>query len=227
MKKTTITLLLSFIFMFSFSQTKWQPHLGIEGGTGPSALTSEVKPDHSNGWSSTIGASIQLMRSISKPYGFEVKANYNWIKVEGNKMFKYISVPLLLRICLSSKTGYTRSSWSDESYSYYGNSLYHTPSQYSEGGTKVTSTVFFYAGAQYDMLQKALTGVTGPGVTATAVTDITGNYMNSGYSIVAGLELNMGKIYFDFSYQKGMSSIDPNIENNINTFWIKIKFLIF
>jgi hypothetical protein len=234
MKKAIVSLLLSFLFMYSFSQ-KWKPTLGIEGGMGGGGMTvllksgnhfikdnSELKKD----FAYSGGAFLQVMR---QSYGFEIKVDYTSYEANAESFstpeiiaLKYLSIPFVFKVRLSTKEGYSSGSWTDESYSLVGNTLYHTPSQYSAGGA-FTSNVFLYAGAQYDMLKKATHTF---GTTTKTTEDISGKLADSGYSLVAGVEFTVNMLSFDFSYQKGMKTIDPVQENYINAFLVKVKFRI-
>lgn len=234
MKKTIVTLMLSFVFIVSFSQ-KWKPTLGIEGGMGGGGMTALLKTNNSiirdnaelkKGFAYSGGAFLQVMR---QNFGFEVKAVYSSYGADAesfstpeNINLRYLSVPMVLKVRLSTREGYTSGSWTDESYSLIGNTLYHSPSQYSAGGAFISS-VFFYAGAQYDMLKRATHTY---GTTTKSVDDISGSLSETGYSLVAGLEMTMNMLSFDFSYQKGMKPVMPLSENYVNAFMFKIKFRI-
>jgi len=234
MKKSILTLVLSFVFIVSFSQ-KWKPTLGIEGGMGGGGMTALLKTNNSiirdnaelkKGFAYTGGAFLQIMR---QNLGFEVKVDYSSYGAEAesfstpeNINLRYLSVPLLFKVRLSTREGYSSGSWTDESYSLIGNTLYHSPSQYSAGGA-FTSSVFLYAGAQYDMLKRATHTY---GTTTKSVDDISGSLSETGYSLVAGVELTMNMLSFDFSYQKGMKPVIPLTDNYVNAFLVKIKFRI-
>lgn len=234
MKKVTVTLILSFIFIISFSQ-KWRPTFGIEGGMGGGGMTSLLKSgnpiikDNSElkkGFAYSGGAFLQIMR---QNFGFETKVDYSAYGADAesfstpeNISLRYLSVPLLFKVRLSTKEGYSSGSWTDESYSLIGNTIYHTPSQYSAGGA-FTSNVFLYAGAQFDKLKKATHSY---GTTTKSVDDISGKLNDTGYSLVAGVEFTVNMLSIDLSYQKGMKSVDPLTENYINAFMVKVKFRI-
>lgn len=234
MKKIAVTVILSFVFLLSFSQN-WKPTFGLEGGMGGGGMTAILKSSNSiikdnselkRGFAYTGGAFIQLMR---KSCGFEVKLDYTAYSAEAESFntpeiiaLRYLSVPVLFKLRISSREGYESGTWTDESYSLVGNTIYHTPSQYSAGG-KFVSNVFIYAGAQYDMLKKA-THTTG---TMTKTTEnISGQLIGTGYSLVGGVEFTVNMLSFDFSYQKGMKTIDPASDNFVNAFMFKVKFRI-
>lgn len=234
MKRPIVTLMLSFIFIFSFSQ-KWKPNLGIEGGIGGGGMTALLKTtndiirDNSELKKDFVysgGGFLQLMRP---GFGIEVKAVYSAYGADAESFstpesikLRYFSVPLLFKFRLSSGEGYQSGSWSSESYSLVGNTLYHSPSQYSAGGA-FTRDVFLYAGAQYDMLKKA-THTYG---TSTKVTDdISGLLAETGYSLVVGAEIAVNMMSLDFSYQRGMKTMQLLSENRINAFVFRFKFRI-
>lgn len=185
MKRIIISLILSFIFFFSFSQ-RWKPTLGLEGGMGGGGMTALLKTSNSmildnselkKGFAYSGGAFLQIMRPS---FGFELKVDYSSYVAEAESFstpekisLRYLSVPLVFKVRLSTKEGYSSGSWTDESYSLVGNTLYHSPSQYS-----------------------------------------------------AGVEFTVNMLSFDFSYQKGMKTIDPVSENYINAFMVKVKFRI-
>jgi hypothetical protein len=234
MKKSIIAVLLSFLFLNSFSQ-KWKPNLGLEGGMGGGGMSGLFKTNNpiivdnselKKNWPFTGGAFLQVMKPS---FGFEVKVSYASYLAEAESFstpesinLKYLSVPLLLKIRLSSKTGYTSGTWSDESYSLIGNTIYHSSSQYSPGGLE-TKSVFLYVGGQYDMLKKSSHTY---GTTNKITDDLTGSLEPTGYSLVAGLEFAANLISIDFSYQKGMTSIFADSDNKINAFFVKFKFRI-
>jgi hypothetical protein len=229
MRKTAITLMLLLIFTYSFSQN-WKPNLGFEGGMGGGGMSVLLKSSNpliidnaalKNSWAYTFGPFLQIMKPA---YGMEVKLNFNSFSSEAESFstpesmkFKYMSVPVLFKIRLSSRSGVTSGSWTDESYSLIGNTLYHTPSEYSAGGNPFTTNVFLYAGGQYDILKQATHTYSKP------IEDLTGKLVKSGYSFIAGLEFTMNMLSFDFSFQRGLTSFDPVTENRINAFFVKIK----
>lgn len=235
MKRTIAALVLTFIFVSTFSQT-WKPGFGIEGGMGSGGMTALLKTanpvivDNSElkkGWAYSYGAFVQFMRP---GYGFETRINLNSYSAEAESFstpesisMKYMSVPLLFKIRLSSKEGITTSSWTDESYSLIGNTIYHTPGQYSAGGNPFTTNVYLYAGGQYDMLNKAThTFGTPTGTTE----DISTSLLKSGYSMIGGLEFTINMLSFDFSYQKSMKSVYPGTDNKVSAFFVKIRLRI-
>jgi hypothetical protein len=232
MKKTIILLLLSLIFYTSFSQ-KWKPNLGFEGGMGGGGMnnllqsTNPLITDNSalkKTWAYSYGPFVQLMKPA---FGFEVKLNLNSFENDAESFstpesikMKYFSIPVLVKVRLTSREGITAESWSDESYTLIGNTIYHTPSQYSAGGNKFTTSVFLYGGIQYDKLRSA-THTYG---TSTSVTDdISGSLTETGYSFIGGLEMTINMLSFDFSYLKGLKSVDPSVDNKVSGFFVKIK----
>lgn len=234
MKKALASLMLFFIFVCSFSQ-KWKPNLGIEGGIGGGGMTALLKSNNDlitdnsalkKGFAYSGGAFLQLMR---EGYGFEIKAIYNTYSAEAesfttpeNLKLAYVSVPLFFKLRLSKGEGYHPGSWSDESYSLIGNTLYHSDSQYSAGGS-FTRSVFLYAGGQYDMLKKA----THTHGTSNAVTDdISGLMTGTGYSLVMGAEIAVNMLSIDLSYQHGLKSIHLPSDNRINSIMLRFKFRI-
>jgi hypothetical protein len=235
MKKAVVTVVLTFVFIVSFSQ-KWKPNLGFEGGMGGGGMTQLLKSNNPvikdnaqlmKTWAYSYGPFIQLMKPA---YGFEVKLNLNSFENDAESFstpesikFKYLSVPMLFKVRLSSREGITSESWSDESYTLIGNTLYHTPSQYSAGGSRFTTSVFLYGGIQYDQMKSAIHTY---GTTTPSVVDITGSFVNKGYSYIGGLEMTINMLSFDFSYMRSMKSIDPKIDNKIGGFFIKIKLRV-
>ena len=234
MKKAIVTFSLLLIFNFSYSQ-KWIPTLGIEGGLGGGGMTALLKTNNDiiidnsalkKDFAYSGGAFLQLMR---EGFGFEVSVDYNSYAANAESFstpedikFRYLSVPLVFKVRLSKGEGYEAGSWSDESYSLIGNTLYHSPSQYSAGGA-FTRSVFFYAGAQYDMLKRA----THTHTTNEVTDDISGLLAETGYSLVVGAEIAVNMISMDLSYQRGMTSINPLSDNRINAIIFKFKFRIF
>ncbi len=235
MKKPIVTLLLSCLFFYSFSQ-KWKTNLGLEGGMGGGGMTALLSTNNplivdnsalKKGFAYTGGVFLQIMRPN---YGFEIKAVYSSYNAEAESFstpesinLKYLSIPLLFKVRLTTKSGYTSASYTAESYSLFGNTLYHHPSEYSAGGNPVTRSVFLYAGAQYDMLQNANHTY---GTSTKTTEDISGQLVKSGNSFVAGLEFTVNLMSLDLSYQKGLKSIDPNIPNYINAIFVRLKFRI-
>ena len=234
MKKSTVTFLLLFISFYSFSQ-KWKPTLGIEGGIGGGGMTALLKSNNDiitdnsalkKDFAYSGGGFLQLMR---EGYGFEVSADYNAFAANAESFstpekisLRYLSVPLVFKLRLSTGEGYQSGSWSDESYSLIGNTLYHSASQYSPGGS-FTRSVFLYAGAQYDMLKKATHTY---GSTNEVTEDISGLLSETGYSLVVGAEIAVNMISMDLSYQHGMKSMQLLSENRINAIIFKFKFRI-
>jgi hypothetical protein len=232
MKKGIVTIILLLISIISFSQ-KWKPGLGFEGGMGGGGMnnllqsTNPLITDNSalkKTWAYSYGPFLQVMKPA---YGFEVKLNFNSFEVDAESFstpesikMKYLSVPVLFKIRLSSKEGITAESWSDESYSLIGNTLYHTPSQYSAGGNRFTTSVFLYGGIQYDMLRSATHTY---GTSTPSTDDIKSQLVNSGYSFIGGLEITMNMLSFDFSYLRGLKSVDPTIDNKVSGFFVKLK----
>jgi hypothetical protein len=234
MKEAILTLLLFFIFICSFSQ-KWKPNIGIEGGIGGGGMTALLKTNNDlitdnsalkKDFAYIGGAFLQLMR---EGYGFEISADYNAYSAEAesfttpeNIKLRYLSVPLVFKIRLSKGEGYQSGSWSDESYSLIGNTLYHSPSEYSPGGS-FTRSVFLYAGGQYDMLKKATHTY---GTTNEVTDDISGLLTDTGYSLLIGAEIAVNMMSIDLSYQHGLKSIHPTSDNRINAVMFKFKFRI-
>lgn len=234
MKKAIVTFLLLFIFIFSYSQ-KWKPNLGIEGGIGGGGMTALLKTnndiirDNSELKKNFVYSGGGFFQIMKPGYGFEVKAVYSAYGADAesfntpeNISLRYLSVPLLFKFRLSTGEGYQAGSWSSESYSLIGNTLYHSPSQYSAGGS-FTRNVYLYAGAQYDMLKKATHTY---GTMTKSTDDISGLLAETGYSLVVGAEIAVNMISLDFSYQKGMNSISMLSENRINAFMFRFKFRI-
>jgi hypothetical protein len=235
MKKAIVSLVFSFLFILSFSQ-KWKPNLGIEGGMGSGGMTELLKTNNplikdnaelKKTWAYSYGPFIQLMKPA---FGFEAKLNFNSFESEAESFstpeaikLKYLSVPMLLKVRLSSREGITASSWSDESYTLIGNTLYHSPGQYSAGGERFTTSVFLYGGIQYDQLRSATHSY---GTTNSSVDDITGSLVEKGYSYIAGLEMTINLLSFDFSYMKSLKSVDPTIDNKVSGFFFKIKLRV-
>jgi hypothetical protein len=235
MKKVIVSFMLIFIFIVSFSQ-KWKPNLGFEGGMGGGGMNALLKSNNplikdnsalKKGFAYSYGPFLQLM----KPgYGIEVKLDFNSFNAEAESLttpegikLKYLSVPVLFKIRLSSKEGVTSSSWSDESYTLIGNTLYHSPGQYSGGGNRFTSNIYLYGGIQYDQMRSATHTY---GTTTSITDDIKGGLVNNGYSYIGGLEITNNMASFDFSYMKSLKSIDPKIDNKISGFFIKVKIRI-
>lgn len=232
MKKAIVSLMFSFICVFSFSQ-KWKPNLGIEGGMGGGGMSQLLKSNNplitdnaqlKKTWAYSYGPFIQLMKPA---YGFEVKLNFNSFENDAESFstpesvkFKYLSVPMLFKVRLSSREGITAESWSDESYTLIGNTLYHSPSQRSAGGERFTTSVFLYGGVQYDKIKSVIHSY---GTTAPAVVDVTGSFVDKGYSYIGGIEMSVNLMSFDFSYMKSMKSISPAIDNKFGGFFFKIK----
>lgn len=178
------------------------------------------------GFAYSGGAFLQLMR---EGYGIEIKANYNAYSAEAESLttpenikLRYLSVPLVFKIRLSKAEGYQSGSWSDESYSLIGNTLYHSESQYSPGGS-FTRSIFLYAGGQYDMLRNATHT---HGTTNAATDDISGLLAGSGYSFVMGAEIAVNMLSIDLSYQHGLKTIHLPSDNRINAVMVKFKFRI-
>ena len=119
MKRTIIFLLLTFVGIQLFSQ-KWKPGFGIEGGMGGGGMTALLKTENpiivdnselKKSWAYSYGAFLQIMRP---GYGFETKLNFNSFSAEAESFstpesisMKYMSVPLLFKIRLSTKEGIT------------------------------------------------------------------------------------------------------------------------
>ena len=234
MKKAIVTFSLLLIFNFSYSQ-KCIPTLGIEGGLGGGGMTALLKTNNDiivdnsalkKDFAYSGGAFLQLMR---EGFGFEVSVDYNSYAASAESFstpedikLRYLSVPLVFKLRLSKGEGYQAGSWSDESYSLIGNTIYHSASQYSAGGA-FTRSVFFYAGAQYDMLKRATHTY---GTTNKVTDDISGLLAETGYSLVVGAEIAVNMISMDLSYQRGMKSINLLSDNRINAIIFKFKFRI-
>lgn len=234
MKKSLVTLLLFFVFIGSFSQ-KWKPNFGIEGGMGGGGMTALLKSNNDlitdnsalrKDFAYSGGAFLQLMR---EGYGFEISADYNAFSAEAESFstpedikLRYLSVPFVFKLRLSRGEGYQPGSWSDESYSLVGNTLYHSPSEYTAGGS-FTRSVFLYAGGQYDMLKRATHSY---GTTNKITDDISGLLTGTGYSLVVGAEIAVNMLSIDLSYQHGLKSINLASDNRINAVIFKFKFRI-
>jgi len=235
MKKAIVVLMFSFICIVSFSQ-KFKPGLGFEGGMGGGGMSQLLQSNNSmiknnaelkKTWAYSYGPFIELMKPA---FGFEAKLNFNSFEMDAESFstpeaikMKYLSVPMLVKVRLSSREGITAASWSDESYTLIGNTLYHSPGEYSAGGERFTTSVFLYGGIQYDQLRSATHSY---GTSSPSVDDITGSFVQKGYSYVAGLEMKINMLSFDFSYIKSMKSVDPAIENRVSGFCIKVKLHI-
>lgn len=235
MKKVFFVLILSFIGVVSFSQ-KFKPGLGFEGGMGGGGMSQLLKSNNpmiidnaelKKTWAYSYGPFIELMKPA---FGFEAKLNFNSFEMEAESFstpeaikMKYLSVPMLIKVRLSSREGITASSWSDESYTVIGNTLYHSPGEYSAGGERFTSSIFLYGGIQYDQIRSATHTY---GTSSPSVDDITDSFVEKGYSYIAGLELKINMLSFDFSYIKSLKSVQPAIENKVSGFFIKVKLHI-
>lgn len=232
MKKAILTSIFSFLFIISFSQ-KWKPNLGFEGGMGGGGMSQLLKSNNPlitenaqlrKTWAYSYGPFIQLMKPA---FGFEAKLNFNSFENDAESYstpesfkFKYLSVPMLIKVRLSSREGITGSSWSDESYTLIGNTLYHSPSQYSAGGERFTTSAFLFGGIQYDQIKSVIHSY---GTLSPTVVDVTGSFINKGYSYIVGLEMATNMFSLDFSYMKSMKSISPTIDNKFGGFFIKLK----
>jgi hypothetical protein len=235
MKKTIMSLTLTFLFAVSFSQ-KWKPNLGFEGGMGGGGMTNLLKStnpliiDNSElkkSWAYSYGPFLQIMKPA---FGIEVKLNFNSFEAEAESLttpesfkMKYLSVPVLLKFRISSREGVTASSWSDESYTLIGNTLYHSPSEYTAGGDRFTTNVFLYGGIQYDKLRSAVHSY---GTTVKTTNSIAGDLESSGYSFIGGVEMTINLLSFDFSYMKSLKSVDPVTDNKVSGFFIKLKIRV-
>ena len=235
MKKIIASLFLSFIFVNAFTQ-KWKPNIGFEGGMGSGGMKNLLQSNNpiitdnselKKSWAYSTGPFIQVMKPSM---GFEVKLNFNSFSSEAESFttpeaikLKYLSVPMLFKVRLTSREGITSSSWSDESYTLIGNTLYHTPSQYSAGGNRFTTSIFLYGGIQYDKLRTATHSF---GTTTPLTEDISGSLNSSGYSYIGGLEMSINLLSFDFSYIAGMKSVDHATDNKVSGFFIKLKVRI-
>lgn len=235
MKKTIIFLIFIFVSLVSFSQ-KWRVGLGVEGGMGGGGMTALLKTtnpvitDNSElkkGFVYSGGGFLQVMRP---GYGLETRLVYNSFSAEAESFsspesisLRYLSVPVLFKVRLSTREGITSPSWSSESYSLIGNTIYHTPGQYSAGGSHFTINVFLYGGVQYDMLKKATHTY---GTIVKTTDDISGRLTEAGSSLIGGLEISADLISFDFSYQSSIKSVYPGMDNKVNAFLFKLKLRI-
>jgi hypothetical protein len=235
MKKLVITLLLASLSIFSFSQ-KMKPSLGFEGGMGGGGMQSLMKTENpfvvtnselKKSWAYSYGPFLQLM---SQKFGIEAKLNFNSFSAEAESFvtpeklaLSYVSIPIIMKFCISSKEGVTSSSWSDEKYTLIGNTLYHTPGEYSAGGNPFTANVFIYGGMQFDQLKKATHTY---GTTNSTTESIISSMSASGTSYVAGLEMTMNMLSFDFSYQQSLETVIPGKAVKLSGFFVKIRLRI-
>lgn len=117
----------------------------------------------------------------------------------------YINVPLLLEFCLGYKLGVTAPSRTPDTYegrsNYDGSviNITHTPGTYNPGGVATQRATFFYTGPTFGYLFKSFNYSGDP------INNV--NLVKNNICWNVGLVFWLGKISFDFSYQKGLTSI--------------------
>jgi hypothetical protein len=251
MKKYILSFLLLMITQISFSQKKWTKNFGIEvgtdGWTGQAGVTplkkadnplinSDLKRQYAVAAAFYAGFLQLKKRSDTKwgstipGFGIKTKLDWQFFRADNSSNgggeslgLNYINVPLLFEYCLGYHQGVTRSSYTPGSTTYNGRqnsdgsvtvTENSTSGVYNRGGAKTSGGSFIYFGPQASYLFKSF-NFSGP-----AIKDQ--NIKNEYVGLVGGFTFWTGRINFDFSYQKGMTSIYNGKNITIDGFLLRI-----
>jgi len=235
MKKYFFSLLLLLLVQITFSQKKWVRNFGIEGGTdgmfglaGVSLLTKADNPlinsDLDRKYAVAAGFYAEFLQlkkradtkwgAMEPGFGIKTKLDWQFFRADNSKNggseslgLNYFNVPVLFEYCLGYHEGVTRASVTPENttISEYDHTDYThiiattTPSHYNPGGAATSSATFIYAGPQICYLFKSFN------YSGASIKDQ--NLKNNYVGLVGGVTFCLHQLNFDFSYQKGMTSI--------------------
>lgn len=180
---------------------KWSNGMGISGGISAEFIGSRKKQNN----------------KTAPGFGLKVKALYNFYEC-GNQQFSNgetlkitgFSVPVLLKFCIASGEVDVSSSKDPDKYSARRINdreieITRHPGQFHPG-YRTTRSFFLYIGPQYSSVNTISYESDNNGY-KTGFTSIEKNIKKSDLAYVAGVEMWLGRIYFDISYQKSMASV--------------------
>ena len=252
MKKTYLLLLFVSFLLPSYAQTqKWVTNYGIEFGsdymTGLMGLSTLKKIDNpliNNDLLNKYGASagfyaefLHLRKREDKEWGeiapgFGIKTKIQWqfFRADnssngGGESFglNTINVPILFEYYTGYHQGVTRASQTPGTTTYRGQqnsdgsvtvTENSTPGSYSPGGARTSSGSFIYFGPQVCHIFKSFNFTGDPIKNA--------NLVNNYIGMVAGFAFCLHQVNFDFSYQKGMTSIYKNKNITVDGFMLTV-----
>jgi hypothetical protein len=252
MKKILLLMFLAGWLLPSYSQTtKWVTNFGIEGGTdgmlgmeGLSTLKKADNPLINNDLQNKYAASaafyaefLQLRRredtkwgAIAPGFGIKTKVEWQFFRADnsssgGGESFglNTINVPLLFEYYTGYHQGVTRAGRTPSTTTYRGQGLSDGSYQVTEstsggdyyaGGAQTSGGSFIYFGPQICHIFKSFNYTGDPIVNTKLVNDYVG--------LVGGFAFCMHQINFDFSYQKGMTSIYKGKNITEDGFMMKI-----
>ncbi|HVB03453.1 MAG TPA: hypothetical protein VNE41_07010 [Chitinophagaceae bacterium] len=251
-KKTiSLLIFLSFVLISNAQQKPWATNFGIEAGgdfyTGLAGMSTLLKADNplvnsdlKRQYAVNVGFYAEFLHlskradatwGAIKP-GFGIKTGIGWDFFRaGNSSngssesagLNYANIPVLLEYCigyhqgralptyLPGTTTYTGVQHSDNSVTVTARS---TPGFYSPGGQKVSKGTLLYLGPKYGYLFKSFN------YSGEPIKDP--RLMNSYIGIIGGITFWVHEINFDFSYQKGLTSIYSGKQITIDGYMLKI-----
>ena len=164
--------------------------------------------------------------------GFGIKTGVGWSFFRADNSnngggeslgFNFVTIPLFAEYCIGYKQGVTTASSTPGSSVYTGRRNYdgsvtvtenYTPGTYNPGGAKTSSGTIIYMGPQINYLIKSF-NYTGDPI-------VDPNLQNNYVCWVGGIVFWLHQISFDFSYQKGLTSIYNGKDLTIDGFMMKI-----
>jgi len=233
MKKILLLLLAIQPFTGTFSQKKGKPNFGIEMGftvVGMDQLTRAGNPliqaneslkknigFTGGAFAEYIGTRKKKNGTLAPGWGIKVKATYSFSEAYSESFttdetisLGYMQVPLLFKICLGSGEVNVSSHRSDDTYEVRRKSgneyeITHHPGQFTPG-YRTTRSFFLYFGPQMGFVNNVGYNAAESSY-ETAFETKKQNIEKSYLSYIGGMELWVGRIYLDLSYQVGQGSI--------------------
>ena len=237
MKTTLLLLVLASGVLSSYAQTKkWVTNFGIELATdgmfGLAGMSSVQKADNplvANNFEKKYAAGagfyaefLQLHKrentgygSIAPGFGIKTKIDWQFFRADNSSNgggestgLNFLNVPVLFEYYTSYRQGVTRASYTPGTTTYQGRqnsdgsvtvTENSTSGTYSRGGDKTSGGSYVYFGPQISYLFKSFNYSGDP------INDQ--NLVNNYIGVVGGFAFCLHQLNFDFSYQKGLTSI--------------------
>ena len=239
-------------FCSSAQKGQWVRNFGLEFGgdfafktIGLSSLTASqdhplINSDLQRNYAATAGFYAEFLKLHQRTGsqwgntmpGFGIKTGVGWSFFRADNSnngggeslgFNFVTIPLFAEYCIGYKQGVTTASSTPGSSVYTGRRNYdgsvtvtenYTPGTYNPGGAKTSSGTIIYMGPQINYLIKSF-NYTGDPI-------VDPNLQNNYVCWVGGIVFWLHQISFDFSYQKGLTSIYNGKDLTIDGFMMKI-----
>jgi hypothetical protein len=233
MKSFILSGLILLCALNGYSQKKGKANFSIEFGlplVGISPTTGATNPiiQGNEEWSTNMGfsggISAEYIGSRKKKngkvmpgFGIKTKALYNYYEF-GNQQFlddevlkiSGVSIPVLLKFCIGSGEVDVKSSQDPDKYSARRINdreieVTRHPGQFNPG-YRTTRSFFLYFGPQYSSFNEITYDSDNSGY-KSGYKAVEKNIKKNELAYVLGMEIWLGRIYLDLSYQKSSSSI--------------------